>query len=90
MKYRKLGNSGLMVSELGLGTAVFGENTKRGATAQECKTIIMEYLNADGNFIDTADSYANGASEGIVGETVKNIRDKVIIATKVFIPIVYS
>ncbi len=78
MEYRRLGNSGLKVSEIGLGGNNFG------ARADEEKSIhiINHALEMGVNFIDTADMYAQGQSEELVGKAVKGKRSQVIIATK--------
>ena len=83
MKYRPLGASGLLVSELCLGTMVFGETGARGTDAASAEKIIYAYLLAGGNHLDTADVYAGGRSEEIVGKALKGRRDKVVLATKV-------
>ena len=67
MEYRRLGNSGLEVSPLCLGTMMFGDRTD-AATAQR---IIDAARDAGVNFIDTADVYTKGASERIVGAAIK-------------------
>jgi len=81
MEYKYLGNTGVKVSELCLGTMAFGRETDE-LTA---KKIISYFLDKGGNFIDTADIYGAtpGASEEIVGRSLKTKRSKVIIATKV-------
>jgi aryl-alcohol dehydrogenase-like predicted oxidoreductase len=78
MKYRNLGKSGLKVSEIGLGTLEFG----RRLNEKESISVINHALDADINFIDTADVYSEGRSEEFVGKAVKDKRTKVIIATK--------
>ncbi|MGD2157753.1 MAG: aldo/keto reductase [Anaerolineales bacterium] len=83
MKYRKLGNSGMLVSELALGTMIFGEKSERSTPPAEAKDIIHRFLFAGGNHIDTANVYADGRSEEIVGEAIKGQRDQVVLATKV-------
>jgi aryl-alcohol dehydrogenase-like predicted oxidoreductase len=83
MKYRKLGKSGLLVSELALGTMIFGEDSERSTPAEEAKEIIHRYLDAGGNHIDTANVYADGRSEEIVGEAIQDRRDEIVLATKV-------
>ena len=83
MKYRKLGSSGLLVSELGLGTMTFGEESDRGVAAAEAQRIIETYLEAGGNHFDVADVYAGGRAEEIVGEVLRSERDRVVLATKV-------
>lgn len=78
MNYRHLGNSGLRVSAIGLGTNQFGGKVdKDGATA-----IIHAALEAGINFIDTADIYREGRSEEAIGAAVKAVRKQVLLATK--------
>ena len=79
MEFRRLGESGLEVSVICLGTMMFGDRTD-AATAQR---IIASAFDAGVNFIDTADAYANGASETIVGEGVAANRRRWVLATKV-------
>lgn len=86
MKYQRLGNSGLIVSDLCLGTMIFGEDGPRGTLPDVAKQIIHHYLDAGGTFIDTADVYAAGRSEEIVGRAVAERRDEVVLATKVRFP----
>ncbi len=83
MDYRFLGTTGLKVSELCLGTMTFGRETSR----QESHQILDRFLDAGGNFVDTADVYSRGASEQIVGDWLKSQqRDDLVIATKVRFP----
>ncbi len=86
MKFRSLGKSGLLVSELCLGTMVFGEEGPRGTDKATAIRMIHRYLEKGGNHIDTANVYAGGRSEEIVGEAVKDRRDQVVLATKVRFP----
>ncbi len=79
MLYRRLGDSGLEVSELCLGTMMFGDRTD-AATAER---IVASAFDAGVNFIDTADVYAKGASETIVGPAIASNRRRWILATKV-------
>lgn len=79
MEYRLLGKSGLVVSELCLGTMTFGKETDEKTATR----IIHRFLDAGGNFIDTADVYVQGKSEEIVGQAIKSRRSEVILATKV-------
>ncbi len=83
MKYKRLGNTGLLVSELSLGTMIFGENSPRSTAPDEAERIIHRYIEAGGNHLDTADVYADGRSEEIVGKAVAGKRGQVTIATKV-------
>jgi len=79
MKYRKLGRTGLMVSEICLGTMVYGSQV--GET--EAINIIKSAMANGVNFFDTADAYADGRSEEIVGSALKGERHSVVLATKV-------
>ncbi|MFI5014107.1 MAG: aldo/keto reductase [Hyphomicrobiales bacterium] len=92
MRYNKLGQTGLFVSELCLGTMTFGgsEGMWRhiGALQQkEADELVRTAFDAGVNFIDTANVYSEGLSEEITGQALKNLgiaREKVVIATKVF------
>jgi aryl-alcohol dehydrogenase-like predicted oxidoreductase len=86
MRYRKLGSSGLVVSCFCLGTMVFGEKTGRGCGHSEARAIIDASLTAGGNFVDTADAYAGGESETIVGDALRDVREHVVVSTKVGLP----
>jgi len=86
MKYTPLGRSGLMVSELCLGTMVFGEDNSRGTDEATAVRMIHRFLDAGGNHIDTANVYAGGRSEEIVGKAIKDRRERVVLATKVRFP----
>jgi aryl-alcohol dehydrogenase-like predicted oxidoreductase len=80
MEVRPLGRSGLWVGRLALGTMTWG----RGTDEYEARDMLAAFLDAGGTLIDTADVYADGASESMVGELVEEfeVRDKVILATK--------
>lgn len=82
MKYKLLGNTGLRVSELCLGTMTFGEDWGWGAPKEVCAELAHTYLEAGGNFIDTANYYTNGSSEAILGEILQDKRDQIVLATK--------
>ncbi len=82
MKYKLLGKSGLRVSELCLGTMTFGEEWGWGGDAHESKQMFHTFLDAGGNFIDTANRYTEGQSEEILGECMSGIRNKIVLATK--------
>jgi aryl-alcohol dehydrogenase (NADP+) len=78
MEYRQLGRSGLKVSPLCLGTMMFG-----GETDEPVAKRIIDRARAQGiNFIDTADAYAGGRSEEVVGRAIASERDDWIVATK--------
>lgn len=84
MKFKQLGRSGLIVSDLCLGAMIFGEQNERGTPPDEATRMIHRFLDAGGNHIDTADVYVGGRSEEIVGQAIKDRRDQVILATKVW------
>jgi aryl-alcohol dehydrogenase-like predicted oxidoreductase len=82
MNYRLLGNSGLRVSELSLGTMTFGEDWGWGSAKDEAQKVYNAYREAGGNFIDTANVYTNGSSELFLGEFMKGHRESMVLATK--------
>jgi aryl-alcohol dehydrogenase-like predicted oxidoreductase len=82
MNYRLLGNSGLRVSELSLGTMTFGEEWGWGSSKEEARAIYDAYRDAGGNFIDTANLYTMGTSEKFVGEFIQGHREQMVVATK--------
>jgi aryl-alcohol dehydrogenase (NADP+) len=79
MEFRRLGDSGLEVSVICLGTMMFGDRTD----ASDSKNIIASAFEAGVNFIDTADVYTKGASESIVGPAIASNRQRWMLATKV-------
>jgi aryl-alcohol dehydrogenase-like predicted oxidoreductase len=87
MRYKLLGKSGLRVSELSLGTMTFGEDWGWGASKDESRKIFDAYVEAGGNFIDTANGYTDGSSEKIVGELVAQDRERFVVATKYSFPL---
>jgi aryl-alcohol dehydrogenase-like predicted oxidoreductase len=78
MEYRQLGSSGLKVSSLSLGTMTFGRESDE-ASARE---ILAVALDAGVNFVDTANTYANGASETLLGKLLHGKRENLVLATK--------
>lgn len=84
MDYYTLGNTGLKVSRLALGTMTFGDDWGWGADEANARQLFDTYLEAGGNFIDTADLYTNGNSERMLGRFIKDSgsRDRMIITTK--------
>ncbi len=82
--YHLLGRSGLRVSPLALGTMTFGTEWGWGSPAEAASEILARYLDAGGNFLDTADAYTGGTSESVIGEffTQRGGRDRAVIATK--------
>ena len=81
--FRTLGHSGLIVSPFALGTMTFG-TPRWGSDDDVSESVFNHYVDAGGNFIDTADVYSGGRSEELVGEFIakRNLRDKMVIATK--------
>jgi aryl-alcohol dehydrogenase-like predicted oxidoreductase len=87
MKYRKLGNTGLIVSEVALGTMQFGGKMNMGNLGQEATTRMVKLaLDRGINFIDTADVYSLGESEMLVGNALRGARQEIVLATKVRLP----
>jgi aryl-alcohol dehydrogenase-like predicted oxidoreductase len=82
MRYQLLGNSGLRVSELCLGTMTFGEDWGWGSSGDESRSILDAFAAAGGNFLDTANVYTNGTSEKFIGEFIREERQRWVIATK--------
>ncbi|MHA3115775.1 aldo/keto reductase [Acinetobacter sp. ANC 4635] len=82
MNYQLFGQTGLNVSQIALGTGNFGTGWGYGSSPEEAKLILDAYLNAGGNFIDTADVYQFGQSEQILGDLLQGIRHEVVLATK--------
>ena len=82
MRYKLLGKSGLRVSALALGTMTFGEDWGWGASKEESRKIFDRFVEAGGNFVDTANNYTNGTSERFVGEFVASDRERFVVATK--------
>ncbi len=82
MRLRLLGRTGLKVSELSLGTMTFGAATGFGAEEAECRRIFDAYLEAGGNFLDTANIYAGGDSERMLARFVAGCRSRVVLASK--------
>ena len=87
MKHRKLGNTGLIVSEVALGTMQFGGKMNVGNLGQEETTrMVKQALDHGINFIDTADVYSLGESETLLGNALKGIRKEIVLATKFRLP----
>jgi aryl-alcohol dehydrogenase-like predicted oxidoreductase len=82
MRYTLLGNSGLRVSELCLGTITFGDERGFGTPAQDARAQLEMFAEAGGNFVDTASNYAKGNSERLLGEVTSADRDYWVIGTK--------
>jgi aryl-alcohol dehydrogenase-like predicted oxidoreductase len=80
MEYRRLGRSGLKVSEICLGTMTFGH----GTNTAEAERMVSTALDAGAMFFDTADGYSDGESEVMLGRALGARRRDAVIATKVF------
>ena len=84
MKYRKLGNSGLKISEIGLGSWLTYGKAVNNQTALEC---IHKAYELGINFFDTANAYEGGKAEEVLGEALKEYsRSSYVVATKLFFP----
>lgn len=83
-QYRLLGRSGLRVSPLSLGAMTFGvgNNGSWGSTDEEARAIVDSYVEAGGNFIDTANFYSTGRSEEVLAPLIAGRRDRLVISTK--------
>ena len=79
MEYRSLGHSGVKVSQICLGTMMFGGPTNEADSIR----IIQRAIDAGINFLDTANVYNQGESERVIGKAIRAVRDDVVIATKV-------
>lgn len=82
MRYKLMGRSGLRVSELCLGTMTFGEEWGWGSSKEESRKVFDAYVNAGGNFVDTANRYTEGTSERLLGEFIAKDRQHFVLATK--------
>lgn len=82
MQYKRLGNSGLKVSSLCLGTMTFGN----GADTSMCKKLYVLSRDKGINFFDCANVYAAGESERILGKLIHEHRDQVVLSTKAYFP----
>ncbi|WP_320178467.1 aldo/keto reductase [Roseovarius pacificus] len=82
--YAPLGRSGLCVSPLCIGTMTFGNEEGWGSSEATARTLLARYLEAGGNFVDTADLYTGGDSERMLGKFMRemNNRDRLVLATK--------
>jgi aryl-alcohol dehydrogenase-like predicted oxidoreductase len=82
MKYSRLGQAGVQVSKLCLGTMIYGRQVEE----KEAIKIIHRAIDLGINFIDTADVYVMGRSETIVGKAINDRREDIVLATKVYNP----
>lgn len=83
-EYFTLGHSGLRVSRVALGAMTFGTDWGWGTDKDSARQIFDRYVDAGGNFVDTADLYTNGVSEQWLGEFIRErqMRDRLVLATK--------
>src|SRR5436190_8012262 len=91
MEYRRVGDSGLVVSELSFGAATFGASGEFfgawGDTGlDQARSIVDQCLEAGITLFDTADVYSDGASEEVLGAALRGHRDDVLISTKASLP----
>src|SRR6478609_4078576 len=84
MQYRTLGRTGIKVSPYALGAMMFG--AIGNPDHDDSIRIIHRALDAGINFVDTADAYAHGESEEIVGKALAGRRDEIVLATKLHLP----
>lgn len=82
MRYKLLGRTGLRVSELCLGTMTFGEQREWGADRATSRAVFDGFVEAGGNFLDTAPGYQDGASERMLADFIAVERDRFVVATK--------
>ncbi len=81
--YRTLGRSGLVVSPFALGTMTFG-TARWGSGEEDSRNVFDAYVEAGGNFVDTADVYSGGRSEEMLGKFIaeRTLRNSIVLATK--------
>jgi methylglyoxal reductase len=82
MKYRKLGRTDVDVSEICLGTWVFGGDLWGETDDSVSEAVVRSAVDMGINFIDTAPIYGSGRSEAVIGRAIKGKRDQVVLATK--------
>ena len=82
MRFQLLGKSGLKVSQICLGTMTFGVESGFGAEEFQCRQMFDAYLNAGGNFIDTANIYSGGRSEKLLSNFIATERSRLVLASK--------
>jgi 1-deoxyxylulose-5-phosphate synthase len=87
MKYRFLGGSGLLVSRIALGTLNFGA-PQWGCDEGAARALLQAFIDGGGTFIDTANAYAGGTAEEIIGRFLKEVpREQVVLASKAGMPV---
>lgn len=80
--YRLLGRSGLRVSPLCLGTMTFGVKSDWGSSDEEAQRMLDVFMERGGNFVDTANFYAQGQSERVLAKVMGDRRERLVISTK--------
>ena len=86
MKYRKLGNTGLIVSEVALGAMQFGTPNFGNIDQEGTAAMVRAALDKGINFVDTADIYGQGESERLLGKVLKGLREEIVLTTKARLP----
>jgi len=86
MEYVRLGRAGVKVSRICLGCMSFGNDNDWKLEVEQADPIVKRAIDLGINFYDTANYYSRGRSEEITGELLKDHRDEVVIATKVYFP----
>ncbi len=86
MQYTQLGNTGTTVSRICIGGFNFGNKNEWELRLDQARLIINRAIDLGINFFDTANEYSQGRSEEIIGEVLKDQREDMIIATKIFYP----
>lgn len=86
VEHLTMGRSGLKVSRACLGAMMFGNQPGAQCDEAEARRIVDAFLDTGSNFIDTANFYSAGQSEEVVGKAVKSRRDRVVVATKGYLP----
>jgi aryl-alcohol dehydrogenase-like predicted oxidoreductase len=82
VRYKILGSTGLKVSEIALGSGMFGQTWGYGASRDEVGAIIAAYADAGGNLLDTADYYQHGEAETIIGNVIAAHREDYVLVSK--------
>jgi len=87
MEYVRLGRAGVKVSRICLGCMSFGNEMDWILEIDDARPVVKHALDLGINFFDTANVYSNGRSEEIIGELLRDYRDDLILATKVYFPV---
>ena len=87
MEYVRLGRAGVKVSRICLGCMSFGNDADWKLNIDKARPIVERSIDLGINFFDTANAYSNGRSEEIIGELLRDYRQDVVLATKVYFPV---